>query len=886
MTGRTLLHYNIIEKLGEGGMGVVYKARDTHLDRFVAIKILPPEKVADSERKRRFTQEARAASALNHPNIVTVYDIDAAEGVDFIAMEYVPGETLGQLISNKGLRLKDALEYAVQIADALAAAHAAGIVHRDIKPSNIMVSGKGRAKILDFGLAKLTETTAPAESDATRTLKLVTEEGTIIGTVAYMSPEQLEGGEIDARSDIFGFGAVLHEMLTGHRAFQGKSRASLIAAVMHGQPPPVSSLGPVSPPLLDWVVHKSLEKDRDKRWQSAADLRDELQWIAQTSAVLAGSGPGKTGSRRLLVTLVVALIVALVAIAGLLRNRFVEPRAILRKLTLALPEGAENPAISPNGERVVFVRNGKLWVQDLDQEDSKELPGTDGAAGSPFWSPDSRMVGFRASGNLRTASVDGGPVIKVCKLPGSWLGDFGGTWSPDGQIIVFSSGVPAILYRVPASGGQPQMLEYPRPPGTGGYAPLFVPADHGERTILFAVYDINSAGGGFRPEAAQMRSLDLLNSKSKIVGSGIPIACSKSGLVLLSDGIYAGGSGILRARRFSLVAGQFTGVAAPVAQEASSASIASDETLVYVQPGVPGRWQLLWRDRSGKRLGAIGQPQGDMWDPALSPDEKRVAVVGIDEERDIWIHDTERPIKTRLTFQQEGYLTPLWFSSGDRIVFVSPGPKVWQFVVKPVDGSRPPAVLPGAPELLWGSLSTRSADDQYFIYLLTAADGLRDIWYLERQADKTYKPAQFMQTPFDERGGELSSDKRYIVYASDESGRFEVYVRRFPSGAGKWQLSRKGGLQPRWSKDGREIFYVEGRTLMAVKVKTQPAFLAGESQPLFDSEGFRGEGPLISQYDITRDGRRFVTMEQIERGSKDVVHVVQNCQVGLRKQEK
>lgn len=865
-------------------MGEVYKARDTRLDRTVAIKVLPEHRYSTPQARERFEREAKAISSLNHPHICTLHDVGQQDGIDYLVMEYLEGQTLADRLKKGPLPLDQVLQLAIQITDALDAAHRHGVIHRDLKPGNIVLTKTG-AKLLDFGLAKVraTEGVEGLTALPTETTPL-TGAGTILGTLQYMAPEQLEGKEADARTDIFALGAVIYEMATGRKAFAGNSQASLISAIMTSEPPSISTDQSMTPPALDHVVRTCLAKDPDARWQSAHDVLVALKWIADVGKKTeVPSGLRQTS--RLTATLMVAVIIAVMAIVTLVRKRSGEPQPPLRKLTLTLPEGYANPVISPNGQLVAFVRNQKLWVQDLDQEDARELPGTDSAIGFPFWSPDSWTIGFSSSGYLRTAPVHGGPVTVVCRLPGSWLGDFTGTWSPDGKVIVFSSGIPATLYQVPALGGQSQALEYSRLPGTGGYAPVFLPIDQAERTILFAVYDAVSATGTSRPEAARMCLLDLRNGKFKVVGSGVPIAYSKSGLLLVSDGTNPRGSGVLRARRFSRVEERFTKDATPIAQEASSVSVASDDTLVYVQTGLSAPWQLFWRDRTGKRLGVIGQPQRGMWDPALSPDEKHVAVVGIDEERDIWLHDTEHPLKTRLTFGGEGYVTPLWFSSGDRIIFSSAGPKVWRFLVKPADGSRPATALPGAPELLWGLLSTRSADDHYLIYLANAADGLRDIWYLERVDERTYKPVQFMQTPFDERGGELSPDKRYIVYSSDESGRFEVCVRMFPTGAGKWQLSRKGGIQPRWSKDGREIYYVEGQTLMAMKVKTEPVFSAGEPERLFDSEGFRGEDPLIAQYDIARDGRRFVTMEQIEHDSKDVIRVVQNWQMGLRKRE-
>jgi serine/threonine protein kinase/Tol biopolymer transport system component len=884
--GTRLGPYEILSALGAGGIGEVYKARDTRLDRPVAIKVLPEHRSGNPQVRERFEREAKAISLLSHPHICPLYDIGQQDGVDYLVMEYLEGETLAYRLKKGALPIDQVLQYAAETADALDTAHHHGVIHRDLKPGNIMLTKTG-AKLLDFGLAKVraAEAVAGATALPTETSPL-TGEGAILGTLQYMAPEQLEGKDADARTDIFALGAVIYEMATGRKAFEGKSQASLISAIMASEPPPISGLQVTTPHVFGHVVRTCLAKNPEARWQNVHDVLAVLKWIAEDGTRTGVPfGPRRTRWRP--VTLATALLVVLLAISALVRNRFGERPPALRRFTLTLPDGYDDPAISPDDQHVAFVRNDRLWVQDLDREDAKELPGTDGAF-TPFWSPDSRTIGFGAYGYLRTAPVNAGPVTTVCRLPGGWQVGVSGAWSPDGQIILFSAGIPAILYEVPASGGEPHALEYPRTPGIGVYAPVFLPGDPVERKILFAEYDAVAALGGARHGAGHMSLLDLRSGKTKVVGSGVPVACSKSGLVLASDGFAARGSGVLRARPFSLAAGQFTEDAVAVAQDANSVSLAwaSDDTLVYIEPGVHFRWQLFWRDRRGKQLGAIGQPQQDMWDPSLSPDEKHVAVAGAEVEKDIWIHDSERPLKTRLTFEQEGPLTPLWSSSGDHIFFSSPGEKVWRFLVKPVDGSQPATPVVGAPEFLWGGFSARSADDQYLIYLVKAIDGA-DIWYLERQADgRTYKAGCFMQTPFDERSGELSPDKRYIVYASNESGRFEVYVRAFPSGAGKWQISRNGGIQPRWSKNGGEIYYVEGKTLIAMKVKTRPAFSPGDPERLFDSEGFRGEAPLGSQYDVGRDGRRFVTMEQIETTGKNVIRVVQNWQVGLLKRQK
>ena len=461
-SGTRLGPYEIVAAIGSGGMGEVYRALDTRLDRVVAIKILPEHISGKPQARERFEREARAVSSLNHPHICTLHDIGHQDGIDYLVMEYLEGETLAYRLKKGPLPTEQLLQYAIQITDALDTAHRHGVIHRDLKPGNIMLTKAG-AKLLDFGLAKVRAAGAVAGTTALPTeTSPLTSAGAILGTLQYMAPEQLEGKEADARTDIFALGAVIYEMATSRKAFEGKSQASLISAIMSSGPPPISGLQVMAPPILDHAVRTCLAKNPEARWQSAHDVLVTLQWIADDSTrTRVPPGPRRP---RWLPAASVATFLVLLAVAALVRNRFGERQPVLRRLTLTLLDGYQDPAISPDGQDIVFVRNDRLWVQDLARDDARELPGTEGGF-SPFWSPDSRTIGFGADAYLRTAPVNAGPVTTLCKLPGGWQADVSGTWSPDGQIIVFSAGLPALLYQVPATGGEPQALEYPRPPG-------------------------------------------------------------------------------------------------------------------------------------------------------------------------------------------------------------------------------------------------------------------------------------------------------------------------------------------------------------------------------------------------------------------------------------
>jgi Tol biopolymer transport system component/tRNA A-37 threonylcarbamoyl transferase component Bud32 len=874
--GKSLGPYEIVSQIGAGGMGEVYKARDTRLDRTVAIKVLPPERIRDPQARERFDREARAISSLNHPRICTLHDVGHEGGIDFLVMEYVEGKSL------KGpVPVDEALRLGAQIADALDHAHRHGVVHRDLKPENILVTKSG-VKVLDFGVAKLSREPERAQ-DATVTQTL-TQEGTVVGSYHYMSPEQWEGREADARSDIFSFGALLYETLTGRRAFEGKTPASVAGAILHTDPPPVSNVQPMSPPVLDRVVRKCLAKDPEERWQSARDLKDELQWIAEPAAETGVRVPSSAPlyKRHLPWVLLVVTAAALLALS-FVRLRETPPEAPVRKFafTPGSLAGAYGIAtLSPNGKRIAYITAGedqKLWVRDLDKEAPRAIADIDRAAGpssAPFWSPDSEFVAFAAGGKLKRISVDGGPAVTLCSLVGTIYE--GGAWSPDGSSIVFSTGTAyPVLYEVPAQGGTPKLLFEPEKSakGIGNQAPNFLPPEAGARSILFEV-------GSYTDREIVVKNLET--GERRVLAEGAFPVYSPSGHILYQTAPFSPG---LWALPFSIETLEPTGEPFPIAENAGAPSVALDGTLVYVGLGGRRQQQLMWRDREGKKLGAIGRPQQWIARPALSFDDRRVAVRALENDQDdIWVHDVARAVKTRLTFAPVAESDPVWSPSGDEVTYRSIRQGDSDIFHRPADGSGEPVLLVGTEFVEYPRDWSR--DGRYLLYEVNDPKNKYDLWYLKRKENgQDFESVPFLQTAFSERGAQFSLDGRFVAYCSDESGRYEVYVRPFPEGEGKWQVSSNGGCGLRWSKDGRELFYVHRNTLTAVSVATAPSFSVGTAKSLFEHRSLSRVWP---NYDVSANGQRFVLVEALrtEGDEPPSIQVVQNWFAEFREGQK
>jgi serine/threonine protein kinase/Tol biopolymer transport system component len=878
--------YEIVSKIGAGGMGEVYKARDSRLDREVAIKVLPAHLADRPDVRERFEREARAIASLNHPHICTLYDIGRQDGTDYLVMEYLEGETLAARLAKGPLPVEQTLQYAIEISDALDKAHRKGAVHRDIKPGNIMITRSG-TKLLDFGLAKLKQAASPAAPESQlRTLSQnPTVEGTILGTLQYMSPEQLEGqvDAIDARSDIFSFGAVVYEMVTGRRAFEGKSSVSLIGAILKDNPPSISSLVAMTPPSLDRVVRTCLAKEPDDRWQTASDLCRELRWIAESgpqtavssvasvsaAGVAAASAPARK-SMNWVAWVSGAAVVAAAMVAGGIYLRPSPASNAPVQFTLAPPEKSrfvDQPrfqSVSPDGTKLAFVASdasgrGKIWIRSLDSTMAQPLAGTEDGYG-PFWSPDSRFLGF-TDGNLKKVSVSGGPAQIIAENVGSVTS----TWSRDGVIVFARQPLNgASLFRVPESGGTPTpVMEVDMgQKETGHWAPVFLPDG---KHFLFAVFSPVPQSAGIY--------VGSLDSKEKaLVLNIVPsnVAYAAPGYLLFTR------QGTLMAQPFDAAKLALSGEAVPIAESlqfttslpAAAAFSASQNGVLAYRAGVSEDTRsLVWVNREGKE-DVIPAPIHNYQQPRLSPDSRRVAV---EISGQVWLYDLMRATLTRLTFDGVANDIPIWSPDGKHTTFRSNVDRNVSIFWQLADGSG------GREQLVSGgnsfTPSSWSPDGQQLTFTQTVAPTGRDIMVWSA-ADHKIRP--FLTTPFTEGASEFSPDGKWLAYTSNESGRFEVYVQPFPGPGGKWQISADGGAEPKWNSNGRELFYRNGTKMMAVQIATQPVFSAGTPKTLFDRTYVSTPLPQTFQYyDVSRDGQKFLMVKQLEQ-APEPIHVTLN----------
>ncbi len=874
-TGTRLGPYEIVAPIGAGGMGEVYKARDTRLERDVAVKVLPPHLAERADLRERFEREARAIASLQHPHICALFDIGEQDGIHFLVMEYLEGEP-----ARGPMAPPEALRYAIQIADGLDAAHRKGVTHRDLKPANIMITRQG-AKLLDFGLAK---SRAPRASEETLTRALTTE-GTLLGTLQYMAPEQLEGKEADARSDLFAFGAVLYEMLTGRRAFEGKSRASVMVAILEHEPPAMASLQPLTPPALERVVRRALAKDPEERWQTARDLLGDLRWIAETRAEPAAqvAAGGARFTRLLWPALAVVLALAL---GGVVYFRERPPEAHTVRFQVTPPPNVvlQGIAISPDGRRLAFVGAGGtaqrlLWVRQLSSLTAQALPGTEDAA-YPFWSPDSRWIGFFAGGKLRKTDAGGGPPQTLCDAPQGR----GGTWNRDG-VIVFAPRLDAGLFRVAAGGGIPSPVTSLDTAKEARHRwPVFLPDG---RRFLFLVV----ATAGSLESDLWVGSLHSNERRWRLVASGgnagyaPPHNGGPGHLLFVRDGT-------LMAQELDAGRVELRGDPFPVAEDIALSvnqwrehSVSVTGVLAVIQGDPVASSSLLWFDRTGKQVAVAGAP-GSYDDLALSADDHRVAFnrrSGSDSNQDVWVLEWARGIASRLTFHPLADHQPIWSPDGTRVAFVSNRTNPPNMHWKASSGTGNEEVLLKTTDFT--TPSDWSRDGRYLAFGLSRPTTMGDIEILPIGGDR--KPISFVRTPANERNAQFSPDGRWIAYASNESGRYEVYVQGFvppgPQGdggasSGKWQVSGNGGDQPRWRRDGKELFYVaiDGR-LMGAGVRLGATFERGIPEPLFQTP-MRVRPVAGYDYAVSSDGRRFLLNVPESGGQATPVTVVLNWQ--------
>jgi Tol biopolymer transport system component len=854
-------------------MGEVYKARDTRLERTVAIKVLPQHMSASPEVRQRFEREARTISQLSHAHICALYDVGREGETEYLVMEYLEGETLSERLAKGPLPLEQTLRYGVEIADALDKAHRQGIVHRDLKPGNVMITKSG-VKLLDFGLAKALPSAGGRGVggegfSALPTQQDLTQEGAILGTISYMAPEQLEGKEADARTDIFAFGATLYEMATGKKAFSGASQASLIGAILHTDPAPISSMEPMSPPALDRTIRRCLAKDPERRWQSARDTGLELEEIRETGEVPPSEASRAPRRRREAAGwLAAALLLALLGALVLPRYaRGPTPAARIR-FTIPPPPGAAfqaMPAISPDGRRLAFVATtpdgrDRLWIRPLEASESRAVEGTDGAA-YPFWSPDSRFVAFFAQRKLKRIDVLGGTPQILCDAPEPR----GGSWGTRAT-IVFSAYTGGQIARVAESGGKSEALPHLVAASGQSYRwPSFLP--DGSHFLYFAFGTDPKASGVY---VASLESKETTRLASADGGA----ICALSGYVLYPSG------GRLMGQRFDAKRCRLAGEAFPLMDNISMNSAAaagattvsaSDTGLLACQAGGDAVSRLLLYDRSGRELQAVG-PAGSYWEPTLSPDGRRLAVPRMDPEAleaSIWTIDIERGSLTRLSSQRSASATPLWSSDGRRILCSTyPSGEVY---VRDADGAEPEKLLFKSPAFT--PLDDWSRDGRNIFYDVIDWRAFHfDVWVRDLQSGQS-RP--ILQAKFNQGGARLSPDGRRLAYESDESGVFEIFVRSFPEPGERRQISTGGGRQPRWRGDGKELFYVSpDRKVMGVDIRTQPAFEAGTPRALFQTRIL----PLVearNHYDVTSDGQRFVVnSRRLEDASLPITIVV------------
>jgi len=872
--GTKLGPYEILSPLGAGGMGEVYRARDTRLERTVAIKVLSSHLSASPEVRQRFEREAKTISQLSHPHICALHDVGREGETEYLVMEYLEGETLADRLAKGPLPLEHTLRYGVQIADGLDKAHRQGIVHRDLKPGNVMLTKSG-VKLLDFGLAKAIAPASPQSSlTALPTQQGLTQEGTILGTFQYMAPEQLEGKEADARTDIFAFGATLYEMATGKKAFSGATQASLISSILRDEPPPISQVQPMSPPALDHVVKKSLAKDPEDRWQNAADLGGELKWIAEAGSQTGAAAFALDRRRRrdrlswavagllLLATLFLGNEVRRLRTGGHVQaiHSYLDPPD---KTSFRLTGDDSAPiAISPDGSRVVFGAGGRLWVQSLATGTLASLAATESGR-FPFWSPDSRSVGFFSDGKLKVMEASGGPVQTICDAPNPR----GGTWGRS-SVIVFTPDVQAGLSRVAASGGAPAPLTRleDRKKHTTHRWPSFLP--DGKHVLYLAA---NHASPRSEENGIYVASLDGGAPRRLMSGNG--------------SAQYASGW-LLSVRDTSLMALPFdakrietSGQAVRVADDVNfdfgvwrgTFTASEDGVLAYQLAREAGGGRLTWIDSSGRRIAPVAE-KSEAYSPELSPDGRRAAVLIGDPNNDIWVYELERGVQTRLTTSAQVQVAPVWSSDGWQIVFVQ-GLGTDDFVLATVaaDGAGRQKDLFKSKERI--GVSDWSRDGRYLL-VDRGNIGATDVWVLP-VADPA-KAFPLVQSPFLEQGGQFSPDGRWVAYTSQHTGRDEVYVTSFPGGGTRWQVSGGGGTQPRWRGDGRELFFVSADSDMTAAAVdgSGTRFEVGDVRPLFRVNMFQGPRFGLYGYDVSADGKRFLVNDAGEAGVPRVALVV------------
>jgi serine/threonine-protein kinase len=890
MVEETIAHYKITDKIGQGGMGEVYRATDTKLNRDVALKLLPDLFSKDPDRMARFSREAQVLASLNHPNIAAIHGLEESGGKRALVMELVEGETLQERLKRGAMPVEEALTVAKQIAEALEEAHEHGFIHRDLKPANVKITPRGTVKLLDFGLAKALEGevgsgSSPDLSQSPTLSAAATAAGVIMGTAAYMSPEQARGQAVDRRADIWSFGVVLYEMLTGKQTFTGDTVSDVLAAVLRSDID-LNALPREVPPAIRQLLRRCLTRDRKRRVQSIGDARIAIEEYLENPQTQVTTGvwqPVATVSRPLWQRILPwALLAAALAVAvGLAAALWRSPEEPTMRLSVEVGDlpfsTSPGPRItlSPDGNWLAFVvgdaANQELRIRALNQLDSTVLARGGGTENpyNPFFSPDSKWVGYVTPAELRKVPITGGTPLTLCKIERAR----GATWGPD-DTIVFSISPNSGLFRVPATGGEPQpltTLDEAQGEATHRW-PQFLP---GGEAVLFTSHTLSA--GNF--DQANIEVVQLKTGERKVVHRGGTSAryVPPGYLVYINQAT-------LFAAPFDLGKLELTGSPAPAVQEvswnigsgAADFSFSDTGNLVYARgdSAVP-EYPVMWVDREGK-MAPLWAERGSYANPRLSPDGKRLSLTVLRNNNwDIWVYDIERGVSTRLTFEDSAETEQIWSADGQYLIFSSDANGADNLYRKRSDGSGELERVTEADQAQWAS--SWSSDGRFVSYM-TSTTAL-DLWTLPLDGER--KPELYLSTPFAEADGDFSPDGRWLAYDSNESGQTEVYVRPFPPGGGKWQVSDSGGAYPRWSRDGRELFYRTDDGIMVASVEGVGDTLRAGKPRVALGGSFRGgsagvalSGNTFADYEVSPDGQRFIVFPSVEdSGQIDHPHV-------------
>jgi Tol biopolymer transport system component len=883
--GTRLGPYEILGPLGAGGMGEVYKARDTRLERSVAIKVLPQHLSVSPEVRQRFEREAKTISQLSHAHICALYDVGNQDGVEYLVMELLEGETLSERLARGALPVEQTLRFGQEIGDALDKAHRQGIVHRDLKPGNVMLTKSG-VKLLDFGLAKAMA--PPVQTSGVTSLPTVmgsanenlTAEGTILGTFQYMAPEQLEGREADARTDIFAFGCVLYEMATGRKAFSGGSQASLISSIMKEEPAAISTVSPMAPAALDRVVKRCLAKDPEERWQNAADLKSELKWIAEggsTSGIPAPVAAVAARPRLSWAPWAAAIVLAALAFAaGRLLHR--APEAPVTRSSIDIPGSMvldrwSTLALSPDGATLAFAALGpdgkqSIWVRRMDGFAVQSLAGTEGAS-MPFWSPDNKSIGFFADRKLKRVPVGGGAVLSICDAQDGR----GGTWSDD-DVIVFAPAPFSGLFKVSASGGAPQAVTKLEQAGRTHRLPWFLP---GGKRVLY----LSGAQTSDSRQDTSIQALDLSTGKSTLVAKE-----NSEGRFVRPGYLAFVREGNLLLQSFDPSSLKLSGAPIPVAEGVTfeafrwigNFTFSNTGRLVYQSNEAVRRSRLTWYDLDGKELGAVGEA-ASFFTVALSPDDRRVVatVLGSRNVRpEVRLYDLERGVGSRFTFGDQGANFPIWSPDGKEIAYGDPGSGVR---IKPADGGSEGRLVVNMTTNVW-ALGWSPDGKRMLLRIQDSSGGEVDLYDLPLEGDA--KPRKLFATdPSNLVNAAISPDGKWLLYVSNETGRQEIYVVPYPGLGEKRQVSTAGGVDGVWLGN-RSILYVQPSDgkLLAVDLDENGggSLRMSGARPVFGNKV-----PPHGPFDVSHDGKRLLFAAPVDDASSAQIRFVSDWRAELVK---